>query len=472
MKIKNTFTPERIILILAITIFVFEGILMYLLTFFHALPLWFEGIIDSAILTIAVFPVLYYFVFRPMIKEINHRTLAEKALLKNKSELEDKVEERTGELSDINEELKSEIHERIQVELELQKLARAINNSPASVVITDSKGNIEYINPKFTRLTGYTKSEAIGQNPRILKSGHQTEDFYKDLWDTITSGKEWRGEFCNLKKNGDLYWESASIAPVLNENGETTHFVAVKEDITEQRAAREMLKKNKDDLQIYSEQLKDSNDMKELLLDIITHDLKNPAGVIDGFTGLLLEQDSTDQMTQSIKKSSDTLLKVIDSATALAGVAMGESIEKQEINLSQMLQDVKSEFEQIAKHAEIEIKFHPPGDIYINANPILSEVFKNYLSNAIKYAKDGKQIILEIKEEDESIHVYVKDFGKTIAEENREAIFLRQTRLDSDQKGRGLGLAIVKRIADAHGGKVWVEPNEPTGNRFCFEIPK
>ncbi len=200
MKNKNTATPKRIILILAITIFVFEGTLMYILTFFQALPLWFEGIIDSAILTIAAFPVLYYFVFRPMKKEINHRTLAEKALLKNKSELEDRVKERTEKLSDINEELKSEIHERIQAELELKKLARAINNSPASVIITDNKGDIEYVNPKFTRLTGYTKVEAIGQNPKILKSGHQSDAFYKDLWDTITSGKEWRGEFCNLKK--------------------------------------------------------------------------------------------------------------------------------------------------------------------------------------------------------------------------------------------------------------------------------
>ncbi len=472
MKNKNTFTPKRIILILVITIFVFEGILMYLLTFFQAFPLWVEGIIDSTILAIAVFPILYYFVFRPMINEIDHRFLAEKALLKNKLELEERVAERTQELSDTNEKLKGEIQERIQIEYELNKLARAVNNSPASVIITDNKGNIEYVNPKFTRLTGYTKEEAIGQNPRILKSGYQSEDFYKELWETITSGKEWRGEFSNLKKNGDQYWESASIAPLLNKKGEATHFVAVKEDITEQRAARELLKKNKDELQIYSEQLQDSNDMKELLLDIITHDLKNPAGVINGFSGILLEQDPTDEMIQAVNDSSNRLLKVIENATALASIAMGESIEKQEINLNQMLQDVRSEFKQMAKHAEMEIKFRPQGDIYINANPILSEVFKNYLSNSIKYAKDGKQIILEIIEEKESTQVYVKDFGTTITEEHREAIFLRQARLDNPAiKGRGLGLAIVKRIAEAHEAKVWVEPNEPTGNSFCFEIP-
>lgn len=472
MKVENTITPKRIIITLAIAVFIFEGILMYILNFFQTITPWIIGVIDSAILTIVLFPVLYYFVFRPMMIEIANRTEAEKALLKIKSELEERVANRTRKLENINEKLKSEIRERILAELELKKLARAIINSPISVVITDVNGDIEYVNPKFTDLTGYTEEEVIGKNPRILKSGHQSKEFYQELWDTITAGKEWYGEFCNLNKNNELYWESASIAPVLNEKREITHFVAVKEDITEQRAAREKLKKAKNALQIYSDELRQSNDMKELLLDIITHDLKNPAGVIYGFTKLLLEQDSTDQIVQSINESSDTLLKVIENATALAGVALGESIEKQDINLSRILQDVKTEFEPIAKHADIEIEFQSPGDVFIKANPIISEVFKNYLSNAIKYAKKGKRIILGIEEEDESVKVTITDFGETIPKESRKAIFLRQARLDKEKRGRGLGLAIVKRIADAHGGKVWVEPNIPKGNRFCFEMSK
>ena len=234
----------------------------------------------------------------------------------------------------------------------------------------------------------------------------------------------------------------------------------------------EKLKKARNELQVYSDELRQSNDMKELLLDIITHDLKNPAGVIYGFTKLLLEQDSTDQMVQSINESSDVLLKVIDNATALANVALGESIEKQEINLSEMLKNVKTEFEPIANQANIAIEFQSPGDVFIKANPIISEVFKNYLSNAIKYAQEGKRIALGIEEKGKSVKVTIRDFGETIPEDSREAIFLRQARLDKEKRGRGLGLAIVKRIAEAHGGKVWVEPNSPQGNCFCFEISK
>ncbi len=131
--------------------------------------------------------------------------------------------------------------ERQRVEADLRKLSHAVEQSPASVVITDTAGTIEYVNPKFTQLTGYTFDEALGQNPRILKSGHTPPEEYKHLWDTITSGREWRGEFLNKKKNGEFYWEIASISRVRDATGTTTHFVAVKEDITERKQAEEAL---------------------------------------------------------------------------------------------------------------------------------------------------------------------------------------------------------------------------------------
>jgi PAS domain S-box-containing protein len=128
----------------------------------------------------------------------------------------------------------------------LRKLSRAVEQSPATVVITDLKGNIEYINPKFTELTGYTSEEAIGQNPRILKSDDIPPEDYKRLWDTITSGGEWRGEFHNKKKNGELYWEYASISPIRDASGTITHFLAVKEDITERKRAEESLRESEE----------------------------------------------------------------------------------------------------------------------------------------------------------------------------------------------------------------------------------
>ena len=135
-----------------------------------------------------------------------------------------------------------DITERKLAEEKLRKLSIAVEQSPAIVVITDTNGDIEYVNPKFTRVTGYTFEEAIGQNPRILKSGEQPPEVYKELWDTIISGMEWRGEFHNKKKNGEFYWEFASISPIKNEDGIITHFIAVKEDITERKQAEEKLK--------------------------------------------------------------------------------------------------------------------------------------------------------------------------------------------------------------------------------------
>ncbi|MGO9271395.1 MAG: PAS domain S-box protein [Terriglobia bacterium] len=137
--------------------------------------------------------------------------------------------------------LTRDITERKQAEERLRKLSLAVEQSPASVVITDVQGNIEYVNPKFTRLTGYTSEEAIGQNPRILKSGMQSAAIYQQLWETILSGSEWRGEFVNRKKNGELYWESASIVPIKDSDGAITHFLAVKEDITERKYVEEAI---------------------------------------------------------------------------------------------------------------------------------------------------------------------------------------------------------------------------------------
>ena len=137
--------------------------------------------------------------------------------------------------------LYQDITERKQVEEELRKLSHAVEQSNTSIVITDLDGIIEYVNPYFSELTGYTLEEAVGQNLRILQSGITDEAVYEDLWETITDGKEWRGEFCNKKKNDELYWESASISPILDSSGKITHFVAVKTDITARKQAEQDL---------------------------------------------------------------------------------------------------------------------------------------------------------------------------------------------------------------------------------------
>ena len=170
-----------------------------------------------------------------------------------------------------------EITEQKKSQADLSKLFQAIQQSPMSVVITDRDGKIEYVNPKFTDVTGYTLAEAIGQNPHILKSGHTPPEHYAELWNTISAGGVWRGEFHNKKKNGELFWELASIAPV-KDGEKITNFVAVKEDITERREMEE--------------QLRQSQKMQAVgqLTGGIAHDFNNLLAIVMGNLQLLQER--------------------------------------------------------------------------------------------------------------------------------------------------------------------------------------
>ena len=151
-----------------------------------------------------------------------------------------------------------DITERKKAEEQICKLSHAIEQSSSTIVITDTKGKIEYANPRFTQLTGYTHEEAIGKNPRVLKSGKTSPEVYKELWKTIQSGNEWRGEFCNKKKNGELYWEAASISPVKDDKGVITNFIAVKDDITERKEVQEQLYRQSNVLNVISKVFRDA----------------------------------------------------------------------------------------------------------------------------------------------------------------------------------------------------------------------
>lgn len=138
------------------------------------------------------------------------------------------IREKTGKLND-------EILQRKQAQEELIKLSQAVEQSPAVVIITDLNGVIEYVNPKFTEVTGYMPSEAIGSNPRIIRSGFQSEGFYREFWETLQAGKDWKGEFHNKKKNGEMYWESALVTCIRNTEGKITHYLKVSDDISERK---------------------------------------------------------------------------------------------------------------------------------------------------------------------------------------------------------------------------------------------
>ena len=225
-----------------------------------------------------------------------------------------------------------DITSRKQAEIELQKLSRAVHYSPVSFVITDATGAIEYVNLKFSDVTGYTFYEAMGQNPRILKSGQTPPEVYQDLWATILSGREWSGEFANRKKNGDLYWEDAIIAPIVTDLGEITHFVAVKEDITRRKLAEEALRQ-------YTAELEASNAELDAFAHTVAHDLNNPLGVLIGFSELLEENfeklspadlhDVFSRMAQTSRKMG----RIVNELPLLASVRKMDEVNVDELDM-------------------------------------------------------------------------------------------------------------------------------------------
>lgn len=164
---------------------------------------------------------------------------------------------------------------------QLRKLSLAIEHSPVSIVITDVKGDIEYVNPKFTEITGYTLKEVLNQNPRVLKSGMQPPEYYKNLWDTILSGKGWSGALFNKKKNGEHFWESAKISSIKNEAGKITHFVAIKEDITDKVEIENELKKYREHLEELVNEKTEQLTKQNLFFRTLIGTIPNPIYVLD-----------------------------------------------------------------------------------------------------------------------------------------------------------------------------------------------
>ncbi len=181
-----------------------------------------------------------YFTMSAALENLNNswhlEAQAANLLQQERDLLEQRVEERTHDLAEARD-------EAVIVSRQMQKYYLAIEQSGNTIVITDTNGNIEYANPRFEQTTGYSIAEALGNNLRMLKSDHQSTDFYKQLWQTLSRGNIWRGEFLNKRKDGSLYWEAATIAPLLDQAGMITNFVANKEDVTESRQAQEQLQK-------------------------------------------------------------------------------------------------------------------------------------------------------------------------------------------------------------------------------------
>ena len=182
-------------------------------------------------------------------------------LVKNRTlELEEqanKIKESQAALSFLLDDVNESREELLASNREIKKLSQALEQSPTSIIITDIKGKIEYVNRQFLNTSGYLEDEIIGKNPRIQNSGVHSKEFFTKLWKTIMSGKNWYGEICNKKKTGELHWEYTSISPLRNSNQKIINFIAVKEDITERKEIEQKLKEYTEELELFNKVMVD-----------------------------------------------------------------------------------------------------------------------------------------------------------------------------------------------------------------------
>lgn len=369
-----------------------------------------------------------------------------------------------------------DISERKKSEEKIRQLSLGVEQSPASIVITDLDGNIQYVNKKFAEVSGYTYEEALGQNPRILKSGKMPDSLYEELWATITSGKEWQGEMINRRKDQTLYWELVSISPVKNEKGETTHYIAVKEDITGRKEMEAALRKAK-------QQAEESNRLKSEFLANMSHEIRTPMNGIIGFASLLDDEDlsaeSRRNYVQIIQNSTRQLLHIIDEILEISKLHTHQVETKDvKLNINEMLMGCFSEFDKLAKDKNVALyvkKGLPDkaAEVYLDGEKF-HKIIDHLLENALKFTQQG-YVEMGYALKGDKLEFYVKDTGTGIAYGSRDLIFEQfsqeDKRLSRAAGGLGLGLSIVKGNVDLLGGEIRLESVKGEGSTFFVEIP-
>jgi PAS domain S-box-containing protein len=398
-----------------------------------------------------------------------------------------------------------DISQRKRDESQIRRLSAAIEQSPSTVIITDTAGNIEYVNPKFTQLTGYTSNEVRGKNPRILKSGKHSREVYKELWKIITSGGEWRGELFNKKKDGGMYWEAASISPIRDSHGNIVNFLKVAEDITERKEAERRLKEAKDELEIQAWGLKKTNQAIKLLykelektnrelqkldqlksdfVSTVSHELRTPLSIMREGISLVLDEipgkinDQQKKFLNIAQANIDRLSRVINDLLDISKLEAGRiELRKQSVNINTLVEHVVSSYDSKALQKGIELKLSLPQEalnVYGDADRI-TQVFTNLIYNAIKFTREGF-IEVAVRDRNDEVECSVIDTGIGISKDNLSKVFGKFQQFGRTQgageQGTGLGLAITKGIVELHKGKIWVDSDLGKGTKFIFTLPK
>ena len=373
--------------------------------------------------------------------------------------------------------LVGEIEARKASEKELEKLSIAVDQSSASVVITDLDGTIEYVNPRFTEVTGYLSSEAIGKNPKILQSGKISPDIYEDMWRQLTSGEPWSGELINKRKNGDEYIEFATIAPLVDENGTATNYVAVKEDITERKTTEEALRRSQ------------KMDAIGELTGGLAHDFNNLLGIVIGNLDLMSGKiDPESKLQERLVTAQNAALRGAELTRRLLNFSRQSPQAHSPINVNEVLADVEK---LISKSLTSNISFEPTLDENLWMSELdpgdLEDAIVNLSLNARDAMESGGRVIIETRniildenaanfksdvKPGEYVEIAVSDNGSGMSKEVSEKIFEPFFSTKEKDKGTGLGLAMVYGFVQRSKGHISVYSEEGIGTTFRIYLPR
>ncbi len=358
----------------------------------------------------------------------------------------------------------------------LKKLSLAIEQSPVSIMITDAGGNIEFTNPKFSEVTGYAGEEVTGKNPRFLNSGETPRDVYKTLWADIGSGNVWHGEFHNRKKNGELFWESASISPVRNSEGIITHYIAIKEDITERKKLEE--------------QLRQSQKLEAIgqLAGGIAHDFNNMLTAIIGYAHLVaMKIDKGSELKIYVDQILSSAEKSANLTRQLLAFSRKQVIAPEETDLNALVRGMEKLLLRLISE-DIELKTELVSvDLTVMVDPgQIEQVVMNLCTNARDAMPHGGMLAIgtDVIELDESYVrtqelpgsgryalISVTDTGMGMDEKTRQRIFEPFFTTKELGKGTGLGLSIVYGIIKQHNGNITVYSEPGKGTTFKIYLP-
>ncbi len=368
----------------------------------------------------------------------------------------------------------SDISRTKQVEEELRKLSVAVEQSANAVIITDSQGIMLYVNRAFEEISGYRREEVLSKAPDILASGQTPQNIYESLWNTIRSGRVWRGQILNKKKNGQVYWEETVITPVTDENGNIVNYIAVKEDISKRKMHEKELHEAKEQAEL-------ANKLKSEFLANMSHEIRTPMNAIIGFSDILKDEEEDPEKKEKldiIVKSGNHLLNIINNILDFS------KIEKGKIELQMNVFSPRALLDQISKNFTNriwtkDIGFHLEFGNELPASlrgddSRISQIVLNILSNAYKFTEKG-DITLRCGYRDKSLTIEISDTGIGITEDKLDNIFTAFEQADSSMErlygGTGLGLAISKKLTDIMGGELLVKSKLGKGSTFTIKLP-